>query len=88
MVKTRPQERKPRTRYWAGWGGTALTHYLSIGAYVISWQLNQQETRLSTALFFIGLLTWMIHLGLIFYFRERSPTLTRLSLFLVTTTLL
>jgi hypothetical protein len=72
---------------WAAFALISLTHYGAICAYVFLWSIICQETTLSTAVFFTGLIAWILQPAFYFYFRSRNPAIGRLSLLIFVSSL-
>jgi FtsH-binding integral membrane protein len=82
-MKAMPESQvKSTPGQWAAFAVISLTHYGAICAYIFLWSSIRQETTLSNAVFFTGLIAWMLQPVLYLYFRRRNPAIGRLSLFI------
>lgn len=80
MISEQSCEAKPTKIYWSIFAITSITHYATICAYIFLWTRTNRETSLTTVIFFIGLIAWILQLVQFFYFRKRSPSIARLSI--------
>ncbi len=79
---------KPILRHWQVFGVTALTHYTALCLYSYLKTKTNHETPLTTVVFFVGLLAWILSGGLFLLFRKRTPVIARLSLFVFISSLM
>lgn len=88
MDALRKIQAKPTPGLWAAFAVISLIHYGAIGAYLFLWSNIREENTLPTAIFFTGLIAWILQPVLYFYFRRRNSTIGRLCLFIFISSLL